>query len=118
MGMIYSTSMYVLVHATDSSQCNKYREAIYYMNKRLIERIGMAAVIAAFVAYFCYQVAYGQTAIITAPPGSTIGNVTIAPITGHYIHLYGTWNFVNGSISGKITFHEACYHTITISGCY
>jgi hypothetical protein len=29
------------------------------MNKRLIERIGMAAVIAAFVAYFCYQVAYG-----------------------------------------------------------
>jgi hypothetical protein len=29
------------------------------MDKKLIERIGMAAVIAAFVAYFCYQVAYG-----------------------------------------------------------
>ena len=28
-------------------------------NKRLVERVGMGAVIAAFVAYFCYPVAYG-----------------------------------------------------------
>ena len=58
------------------------------MNKRLIERIGMAAVIAALVAYFCYQVAYGMsetitngnvTATLTAPPGSKVNNFTIVP---------------------------------------
>ena len=58
------------------------------MSKRLIERIGMAAVIAALVAYFCYQVAYGMsetitngnvTATVTAPPGSKVNNFTIVP---------------------------------------
>jgi hypothetical protein len=78
------------------------------MNKRLIERIGMAAVIAAFVAYFCYQVAYGMTetvtsgnitATMTAPSGSSITNLTISPITGHDIDLQGTWHF---GAAGKI----------------
>src|SRR5215469_1159188 len=58
------------------------------MNKRLIERIGMAAVIAALVGYFCYQVVYGisetitngnVTATLTAPSGSKINNFTIVP---------------------------------------
>jgi hypothetical protein len=58
------------------------------MNKRLVERIGMAAVIAALLAYFCYQVAYGMsetitngnvTATLTAPPGSKVNNFTIVP---------------------------------------
>lgn len=48
----------------------------------------MAAVIAALVAYFCYQVAYGMsetitngnvTTTLTAPPGSTVNNFTIVP---------------------------------------
>ena len=58
------------------------------MNKKIIERIGMAAVIAAFVAYFCYQVAYGVsetvtngniTATMTAPAGSNITGLKIVP---------------------------------------
>ena len=51
----------------------------------------------------------GTTAIVTAPPGSTIGNVTITRLPP-YEPLKGTWNIINGSTPGTITFKET-WHT-------
>jgi hypothetical protein len=86
--------------------------------------LGLA--ITALVAIFCYQTAYGTTigadgtmtttqgnttATITAPPGTTVGPVTITPL--NYTHLNGTWSFVyegkntkymQDGTSGNITF--------------
>src|SRR5215469_14168217 len=79
------------------------------MNKRLVERIGMAAVIAAFVAYFCYQVAYGVsetvtngniTATMTAPPGSNITGLKIVPegtASNFTIKNYSSVNIANST---------------------
>jgi hypothetical protein len=67
-----------------------------------------------------YRVAYGMTigpngtisirtpdngtATLTAPPGSTVSNITVTPII--YTHLDGTWYYFNGTSKafGTITF--------------
>jgi hypothetical protein len=92
------------------------------MNKKRIERVGMGAVIAAFVAYFCYQVAYGLTvgpsgsifventtnglnATITAPPGTTVSNLTIRPepMDTKWVDVANsTWTMYN-STSGSVS---------------
>ena len=50
------------------------------MNKT-VERMITGGAIAALIVVFFYQVAYGQTAIVTAPPGSNITSLTITPIS-------------------------------------
>src|SRR6058998_2402414 len=102
------------------------------MNKT-VERMITGGAIAALIAVFFYQVAYGQTAMITAPPGSTITNLTITPITNFRAFnqqqkdsdniaklLIGTWNFVNetnaSSISGKITFYPSQFEITPVNG--
>jgi uncharacterized membrane protein required for colicin V production len=51
---------------------------------RLIERVGMGAVIAAFVAIFCYQVAYGMSETVTN------GNITTT-FTATLVILWSVW---------------------------
>ncbi len=87
------------------------------MNKKQAERIATIG-LAFLVAMFCYQAVHAmtetvgangtktvtgpnnKTATITAPPGSTVSNVTITPLRP-MVDLTGTWHF---GAAGTIAF--------------
>jgi hypothetical protein len=93
----------------------------------------MAAVIAALVAYFCYQVASGMsetvtngniTATVTAPPGSIVNNFTIRPENRsqslELIDASSIWTIVNSTSgsSGTIAFFTSCHEVnVKIISC-
>jgi hypothetical protein len=93
------------------------------MNNKTIERIVTIALAAFLVGMFFYQAAHAMTetvgpngtmtvtgpnditAILTAPPGSTVSNVTITPLPP-MVDLTGTWHL---GAAGTITFQTHDY---------
>jgi hypothetical protein len=96
-------------------------------NKRTIERIATIALAAFLVVYFVYQVAYGITigsngtytihgangtwATFSAPPGTTLSNMTIKSEDNPSSMQLGntTWTMLNGTHSlSAMKFNEQC----------